>query len=408
VNGRFTPVAMERYYLELVRRLGCPDLGTNVELFLEPEAERECDARFAAARLERGRPLVCLAPGAGFGPSKLWPLEYVAEVAAALRRDGAQVALVHGPGEQALADRIAATAGPGIASLGGDGMSLSLLKSVLARAAPDLQRRRRAAHRRRLRATHDRADGPDGGGLHQSEPEAHQAHARAGGVLAVPAQGLPDRPPLHDATGAVARARRGPRGAVASGLAGLGRAGARDVNEASVDLSIVIVAWNVRDLVLDCLASIADAKLGLTYEVIVVDNGSADFTVEAVSRQFPDTRIVALPKNIGFGAGNNRGLEVMRGRVAVLLNSDTIVLPGTEARRFSTARRGRGRSAALNRPQQNWTTTRRRSSPRSPLPLRYPAGARPARMHYDAPIEVEAVLGACSRGEKSSSRALIR
>ena len=133
-NGRFTPVAMERYYLDLVRRLGCPDLGTNVELFLEPDAERECDARFAAAGLERSRPLVCLAPGAGFGPSKLWPLAYVAEVASALRRDGAQVALVHGPGEEPLADEIAAKA-PGIARLGGDGMSLSLLKSVLARAS---------------------------------------------------------------------------------------------------------------------------------------------------------------------------------------------------------------------------------------------------------------------------------
>ena len=77
---------------------------------------------------------MCLAPGAGFGPSKLWPLEYVAEVASSLRRDGAQVALVHGPGEQALADRIVEKAGSGIASLGGDGMSLSLLKSVLARA----------------------------------------------------------------------------------------------------------------------------------------------------------------------------------------------------------------------------------------------------------------------------------
>src|SRR5262245_1694855 len=133
-NGRFTPVAMERYYLDLVRRLGCPDLGTNVELFLEPDAERECDARFTAAGLERNRPLVCLAPGAGYGPSKLWPLAYVAEVASTLHRDGAQVALVHGPGEEPLADEIAAKA-PGVARLGGDGMSLSLLKSVLARAS---------------------------------------------------------------------------------------------------------------------------------------------------------------------------------------------------------------------------------------------------------------------------------
>jgi len=132
-NGRFVPTAMERYYLDLVRRLGAPDLGTQVELFLEPDAERECDARFRAAGLG-ARPLVCLAPGAGFGPSKLWPLEYVAEVASALRSDGADVALVHGPGEAALADEIAARAGGGLALLGGDGMSLSLLKSVLARA----------------------------------------------------------------------------------------------------------------------------------------------------------------------------------------------------------------------------------------------------------------------------------
>jgi len=96
----------------------------------------------------------------------------------------------------------------------------------------------------------------------------------------------------------------------------------------TVDLSIIIVAWNVRDLVLDCLASIQDAKLGIPYEVIVVDNGSVDETPAAVARQFPETRVVALPGNIGFGAGNNRGLERMRGRHAVLLNSDTIVLPG--------------------------------------------------------------------------------
>ena len=106
-----------------------------------------------------------------------------------------------------------------------------------------------------------------------------------------------------------------------------------------VDLSIVIVAWNVRDLVLDCLESIRDAKLGVGYKVIVVDNGSADGTVEAVQAKYPDTRVLALPKNIGFGAGNNRGLEVMRGRHAVLLNSDTIVLPDQEDVAGGTASR---------------------------------------------------------------------
>jgi len=132
--GRFVPTAMERYYLDLVRRLGCPDTGTQLELFVEPEAESECEADFAAAGISRRSPLVCLAPGAGYGPSKLWPLEYVAEVARALLSDGAHVALVHAPGEEALADAIVARAGPGLVALGGERMSLSLLKSVLARA----------------------------------------------------------------------------------------------------------------------------------------------------------------------------------------------------------------------------------------------------------------------------------
>ncbi len=132
-RGKFKPTAMERYYLELARRLGAPDLGTQIELFREPDAERECDSLFASHGLG-ARPLVCLAPGAGFGPSKLWPLEYVAELARSLRADGADVALVHGPGEQSLADEIAARAGVPLAMLGGDRMTLSLLKSVVARA----------------------------------------------------------------------------------------------------------------------------------------------------------------------------------------------------------------------------------------------------------------------------------
>jgi heptosyltransferase-2 len=133
-RGRFTPVAMERYYLDLVRHLGCPDRGTELELATEPEAEHACDALFARCGITRAAPLVCLAPGAGFGPSKLWPLAYVAEVAGKLLADGAQVALVHGPGEEPLAREVLERA-PGVASLGGDGLGLSLLKSILARAS---------------------------------------------------------------------------------------------------------------------------------------------------------------------------------------------------------------------------------------------------------------------------------
>lgn len=174
---------------------------------------------------------------------------------------------------------------------------------------------------------------------------------------------------------------------------------------ASVDLSIVIVAWNVRDLVLDCLASIQAADLQISYEVIVVDNGSADETPRAVLRQFPDTEVIALPQNVGFGAGNNCGLRKMKGRQAVLLNSDTIVLrDGLEACvRFLDEHQDVGvvGPQLLNpdRTKQNCihnsptlvSEVVSQSLLRRLAPGRYPS----KRVDFGHPVDVEAVLGAC-------------
>jgi GT2 family glycosyltransferase len=174
---------------------------------------------------------------------------------------------------------------------------------------------------------------------------------------------------------------------------------------AGIDLSIIVVAWNVRDLVLDCLASIDAAELGISYEVIVVDNGSEDGTVDAVRTQFPDTSVIALPRNIGFAAGNNQGLLKMRGRHAVLLNSDTILLPDGFERCVGYLDAHPG--VAVVGPQLlNPDRTKQNCIHNSPtilselvgqsllrrlFPRRYPS----KRVHYDGPVEVEAVLGAC-------------
>jgi heptosyltransferase-2 len=136
-HGRRVPLAMERYYLDLVKHLGCPDTGTEMELFLGADDERETAELFQKHDIDATRPLVCLAPGAGFGPSKIWPLEHLAHVSAELQRLGLQVALVHAPNEQDLADHLLTQLAPGPtpALLGGRGMHLGLLKAVLSKAS---------------------------------------------------------------------------------------------------------------------------------------------------------------------------------------------------------------------------------------------------------------------------------
>jgi GT2 family glycosyltransferase len=177
------------------------------------------------------------------------------------------------------------------------------------------------------------------------------------------------------------------------------------------DLSIVLLNWNGRALVLDCLASI-DAALGahsgagrIETETIVVDNGSQDGSVAAIRAGFPWAEIVALPRNVGFAAGNNAGLARARGRHICLLNNDTLVQPGSFELcvDFLDAHPDVGAvGPALVHPDgrsqnsiHNFPSVLLEVIPRGVLetllPRRYPSKRFPHR----APLDVEAVLGAC-------------
>jgi hypothetical protein len=94
------------------------------------------------------------------------------------------------------------------------------------------------------------------------------------------------------------------------------------------DLSICIVNWNTRDDLERALRSLLLASLGLTQEVVVVDNGSWDGSADMVARRFPLVRLIRSTENLGFARGYNRAVAETTGRYLLLLNPDTITRPG--------------------------------------------------------------------------------
>jgi N-acetylglucosaminyl-diphospho-decaprenol L-rhamnosyltransferase len=94
-----------------------------------------------------------------------------------------------------------------------------------------------------------------------------------------------------------------------------------------LDLSIVIVNWNTRDLLRDCLASVLASEGPLSFEVIVVDNASTDGSADMVRREFPQVRLIASEVNGGYAYANNLGLKAQNARYYLLLNPDTLLPP---------------------------------------------------------------------------------
>jgi GT2 family glycosyltransferase len=92
-------------------------------------------------------------------------------------------------------------------------------------------------------------------------------------------------------------------------------------------LSVIIVSWNGRRYLPACFEALVP-QLPREAEVILVDNGSSDGTLEWASTAYPAVRLVALPANLGFAGGTNAGIRAARGELLLLLNNDAFAEPG--------------------------------------------------------------------------------
>lgn len=98
------------------------------------------------------------------------------------------------------------------------------------------------------------------------------------------------------------------------------------INTQGLDVSIIIVNWNTCKITCDCLRSVYEQTVDVSYEVILVDNASSDDSVEAFKKEFPQVVLIANSENRGFAAANNQGMAIAKGKYVLLLNSDTVVL----------------------------------------------------------------------------------
>lgn len=94
-----------------------------------------------------------------------------------------------------------------------------------------------------------------------------------------------------------------------------------------MDLSVVIVSWNTRELLSQCLKAIFASPLNCEFDVWVVDNASKDASAEMVRNQFPQVRLIENSENVGFARANNQAIQQSIGNYVLLVNSDAIVKP---------------------------------------------------------------------------------
>lgn len=100
-------------------------------------------------------------------------------------------------------------------------------------------------------------------------------------------------------------------------------------NNPAIDVSAIIISWNTRDILKECLERIPSSTGELSTQIIVVDNGSTDGTLEMIRQEFPSVTLIENSSNLGFPKAVNQGIEASKAAYVAILNSDTMLTPGS-------------------------------------------------------------------------------
>jgi len=178
------------------------------------------------------------------------------------------------------------------------------------------------------------------------------------------------------------------------------------------DISFIIINWNTKQLLLDCLASVYQTVRTASFEVFVVDNGSVDGSTEAVAREYPLVKLLANVRNEGFARANNAAILRMSGKYAVLLNSDTLLKKGAIEAMFAFMEAHP--DAGMCGPQLLYGDGSKQTSTGAfpdilseltskSLTRLFSAGKRGVSIPvFDAPTPVDFIIGACMFVRKSA------
>jgi len=172
-----------------------------------------------------------------------------------------------------------------------------------------------------------------------------------------------------------------------------------------MDLSVIIVNWNTKDLLCQCIDSLAQTVKKIDTEIFVVDNGSTDGSVAAIREKFPRVRLVENQVNLGFARANNQAISLSSGEYLLLLNPDTKVkdeaIPPMLSFMNAHAKAGLVGGQLLNADESKQnsianfpslaTELFNKSLLRWLFPEKFPGKER----DYPGPVEVESVIGAC-------------